>query len=145
MVKTTPAFSDKAKSEPENADNDPSWTDKSGEGAADTPVAYAPEVDDTDYVYVTMPNGSTRAIPRSDVQAAQQRDADAYAAATTVANTGPDPEVYVWLADGSVERVKESTLPGGAGTNAVHGYFDRDGHTHHIVGVYPVETENQKG
>lgn len=101
-------------------------------------------VDNTDYVYVTMPDGQTRAVPRADVQAAQKRDADSYAAGVAVANEGPQEEFYVHLANGDVERVKSNDLPAYAGTNAANGYWDKDGHTHHIVGVYPVETENPK-
>jgi hypothetical protein len=52
-----------------------------------------------------------------------------------------EAEYYLWLADGSVERVKESEVPGHAGTNALHGYFKRDGSNFVIVGVYPTESK----
>lgn len=52
-----------------------------------------------------------------------------------------DAEVYVWLANGDVERVKESDLPGSAGTNALHGHYVKDGKTYQIVAVHPVESE----
>jgi hypothetical protein len=104
----------------------------------------ASEVEE-DYVYVTMPDGATRAIPRSVVDASQARNKAALAAAgITSATPAEDAEVYVWLADGSVERVKTSELPGSAGTNAVNGHWERDGQTFQIVNVYPVESESPK-
>lgn len=51
-----------------------------------------------------------------------------------------DPEQYVHLADGSIERLRLSQVPGFAGTNAPNGHFERDGKSFLIIGVYPVET-----
>ncbi len=50
-------------------------------------------------------------------------------------------EVYLHLADGSTERVKESEIPAHCGTNAPHGFFKRDGYVFLVTGVYPVETK----
>ena len=92
-----------------------------------------------EYAYVQMPDGSYRAIRKADIQRINN---------ITDATGKPEipvQDVYVWLADGSVERVSEDELPGAAGTNAAHGHYVRDGHTFLIVAVYPVETENPKG
>jgi hypothetical protein len=53
-----------------------------------------------------------------------------------------DPELYAHLSNGEVVRVRESELPGAAGSNALHGYWKQDGKVHHIIGVYPVETDD---
>lgn len=50
-----------------------------------------------------------------------------------------DREVYVWLADGSVEKVKARDLPGSAGTNAQNGYYERDGKMFSVVAVHDME------
>jgi hypothetical protein len=55
-----------------------------------------------------------------------------------------DPEVYVHLANGDVERTRESNLPGAAGTNAANGYWEKDGKVHYIVGVFPAEADSQE-
>jgi len=119
-----------------------------GETAPNAPDAKAAPKDsppEEDYVYVTMPDGATRAIPRSVVDASQARNKAALAAAgITSATPAEDAEVYVWLADGSVERVKTSELPGSAGTNAANGHWERDGKVYQVVNVYPVESENPK-
>jgi hypothetical protein len=102
----------------------------------------SPEVPDEDYVYVTMPDGNVRAISRADVEASQKRNQAALAGAgITSASPAVDEDVYIWLVDGSVERVKTSELPGTAGTNAVNGHWERDGKVYQIVNVYPVEGE----
>lgn len=63
------------------------------------------------------------------------------AAQQTPAQPESDVEVYAWLANGDVVRVKQSDLPGTAGTNALHGHYEKDGKTYQIVAVYPVESE----
>lgn len=98
-----------------------------------------PDSDVDEYAYVQMPDGSYRAIRKNQIQ---QINAISNADGTPEV---PDQDVYVWLADGSVERVSEKELPGSAGTNALNGHFVRDGHTFLIVAVHPVETENPKG
>lgn len=55
------------------------------------------------------------------------------------------PQSYIWLADGSVERVEDADLPGRAGSNAEWGHWEKDGKVHTIVGVYPVEYEIKEG
>jgi hypothetical protein len=52
-----------------------------------------------------------------------------------------EPEFYVHLANGDVERVAESDLPGNAGHGAAHGFWEKDNAVHYVTGVYPVETE----
>lgn len=89
--------------------------------------------DDDEYEYFRMPNGRLRAVRKLDIQDMN---------ATDVENPNvPQEEFYLHLADGSVERVKNSELPGHAGSNAVHGFYVRENKTYQIVGVYPVETE----
>jgi hypothetical protein len=98
--------------------------------------------EEEDYVYVRFPDG-WRAIRRSDVE---RREIDEEDRPRTARQRKPEPEpepeeeFYVHLADGSVERVAESDLPGGAGTNAMHGHWERDSKVYLIIGVYPVET-----
>lgn len=53
-------------------------------------------------------------------------------AALAEASKPKDPELYVHLANGDVERMKESEL-----TNRNH--YVKEGYAHHIIGVYPVE------
>jgi hypothetical protein len=96
-----------------------------------------PAEDEGEYIYVQLPDGTYRAIRKSQVQQVGVSDA---AGNPEV----PVQDVYVHLANGDVERVAENELPGSAGTNAQHGHFVKDGHTHTIIGVYPVETENPK-
>lgn len=52
-----------------------------------------------------------------------------------------DPEVYAQLSNGEFVRVRTSELPGYAGTNAVYGFWEKDGRTYHIIAVHPVEVE----
>jgi len=86
-----------------------------------------------DFTFVRMPDGSVRAVRKADIQNINTFDrADGTPEV-------PVQDVYVHLANGDVERMPESKLPGAAGTNAPFGYFERDGKVHHIVGVYPVE------
>lgn len=56
----------------------------------------------------------------------------------------PEPQSYIWLADGSVERVLDEDLPGHAGVGAENGHWERDGKVYQIVAVYPVEIELKK-
>jgi hypothetical protein len=52
-----------------------------------------------------------------------------------------DPEVYAQLSNGEFVKVRTSELPGYAGTNAVYGFWEKDGHVYHIIGTFPAETE----
>lgn len=58
------------------------------------------------------------------------------------ADEDQDPEVYVHLANGDVERVKTSELPPG-GANGHLGWYEKDNAVHAVIGVYPVETEKR--
>lgn len=96
----------------------------------DTP---APPVD---YVYVEMPDGTYKAVPRSEVTPrTSTQDSPAVSKVET-----PEEEFYVHLADGTTERVKESDLPVGIGTNAPFGHWQRKNKVYTVIGVYPVET-----
>lgn len=55
-----------------------------------------------------------------------------------------EPQSYIWLADGSVERVLDADLPGHAGVGAENGHWEKDGKVFQIVAVYPVEIEPKK-
>lgn len=99
----------------------------------------APPAPASEYEFVRMPDGSVQAVAKSDIH-----QIDEIATATQNITATPEaPKVeahfYVWLADGSVERVKESDLPTTAGTNAVNGHWQREDKVYLIVGVYPVE------
>lgn len=90
-----------------------------------------------DFEFVRLPDGSIRAVPKADIREVPEtatQDAPA-----TVMVPVEDPHFYVWLANGDVIRVKESDLPGSAGTNAAHGHWQKDGNVYLIVAVYPVE------
>jgi hypothetical protein len=88
---------------------------------------------------VRLPDGSLTVVSNEQIKTLNAAaDAAAQAAAD---EPEPETEYYVWLADGSVVRVKETDLPGHAGTNALHGFFKRDGFNFVIVGVYPVESK----
>lgn len=91
-----------------------------------------------DFIFVRMPDNTVRAVRNDAIQNIGQFDS------TAGVPEVPEQDVYVWLADGSVERMPERDLPGAAGTNAAHGHYVRDGHTFLIVAVHPVETENPK-
>jgi hypothetical protein len=119
---------------------EPSKTDADAQGDVQAENQAAPETPvEDDFIFVQMPDGKVRAVRKADVQAINAIDnADG-------TQNEPEGEFYLWLADGSTERVKESKIPGFAGTNAPHGHFERDGKSYQIVGVYPVETDLKKG
>jgi len=93
--------------------------------------------DDIEYEFVRMPNGSIRAVAKDDIREAPATSTQD----TVVTQEKPKEDVhfYVHLADGSIERVKESDLPTPAGSNAVHGFWQREGKLYTVIGVYPVE------
>lgn len=118
-------------SEPDNTKDLPVNTPESEPTEKSVPPVTAQD----DFVFVQMPDGQYRAVRKTDVQKIGAFD-----------NADGTPEVpvqdvYVHLADGSVERVKENKLPGPAGTNSAFGYFERDGKMYDIIGVFPVEHE----
>jgi hypothetical protein len=49
------------------------------------------------------------------------------------------PQSYVWLANGEIVKANDEDLPGHAGAGNPHGFWQKDGKVHTIVGVYPVE------
>lgn len=104
------------------------------------PAAYPRYIPDQpgsdEYVYAEMPDGTVRAVPRNQVRRPTSTQ-DPSAVIPPV--TEEVAEYYVHLADGSVERVKETDLPPKAGTNAVHGFWQREGFVYDVIGVYPVE------
>lgn len=52
-----------------------------------------------------------------------------------------DPEVNIQLSNGEFVTVHTSELPGFAGTNAVYGFWEKDGYVHHIIAVHPAPTQ----
>lgn len=50
-----------------------------------------------------------------------------------------DPEVYMWLANGDVKRIKTSELP--TGGHQHHGHYEDGNKVHTVVAVHPVEIE----
>lgn len=96
-------------------------------------------------VFVRTPDGQVHAVPASsivDVAATAVSDAPK----TKAAAAAPEPQYYVWLANGDVKRVKESDLPAqGAGTNAVFGHWQIGNNVFTIVAIYPVEDVVKEG
>lgn len=112
---TTPAFSDGSTStEP---------ADRSGE----------------EYEVVRFPDGSLRAVAKASIVQVEAPVTSVSEHVAQVQAQAPDELFYVWLADGTVRKVKESDLPAPAGTNAPHGIWVEAGKTYVIAGVYPVE------
>lgn len=112
----------------------------------------APEVPSADVitpsgeglVFVRTPDGQVHAVPANsivDVAATSVSDAPKAKAAAAP----PEPQYYVWLANGDVKRVKESDLPTPAGTNAVFGHWQEGSKVYTIIGVYPVEDVVKEG
>ena len=99
----------------------------------------APASATQEYEFVRMPDGSVAAIAKSDIKNVSEIATATQNIAATVAAPKVEQHFYVWLADGSVERVKEADLPGASGTNAVFGHWQRGDNVYQIVGVYPVE------
>lgn len=109
------------------------------ENPAPPPVDTAPPAPASEYEFVRMPDGSIQAVAKADI-----KNVSEIATATqNITATTPAPKVevhfYVWLADGSVIRVKEDDLPGSAGAGAPLGHWQRDNNVYQIVAVYPVE------
>jgi hypothetical protein len=103
--------------------------------ATDEPNA-TPAEDDL-YDFVRMPNGSVRAVLKSDVHDEPATETQNILPATLA--VVPEQQFYVHLANGDVVRVKEKDLPASAGTNATNGHWQRDDKVYLIIGVYPVE------
>lgn len=101
------------------------------------PEASSPEANE--YVFVELPNGDIRAVHKSEIR----KSLAGFGQEQTPVPLDEDPEVYAHLANGDVVRLKTSELPGSAGTNAQHGFLEKDGNVHYVIGVYPVE--HQKG
>ena len=103
------------------------------------PVVAEPPAPATEYEFVRMPDGSIQAVAKADIKDVSEIATATQNIAATAAPVKVDQHFYVWLADGSVVRVKESDLPVAAGTNATLGHWQRDNSVYQIVGVYPVE------
>jgi hypothetical protein len=104
--------------------------------------AFAPETASEEYVYVRNDDGTFDRVRRSDIEPSTLDRAELSKQDRKV--TGLDekePEWYVHLSNGDVERVAESDLPGHEGTNAQQGHWVKDGHAFLVIGVYPVENE----
>jgi|ERR1700760_390450 len=61
-----------------------------------------------------------------------------------VDETPEEPEHYVHLSNGEVVRAKQSDLPGPAGGQHPHGFWEKAGKVFHIIGIYPVESNAAK-
>lgn len=85
-------------------------------------------------VEVRNPDGSTTTVSRDSVKTKPEP-----------VEEEAEPESYVHLANGQVLRLKESDLPGYAGSNAQHGHVTLNGAVHTVIGVYPVETATKEG
>jgi hypothetical protein len=100
-----------------------------------------PKVDTTE----PLSNLSNAPTPQSEQTDTIASDADYQAFKKWQANRPPepaevnaDPDVYVHLANGDVERIPTSELPAG-GSNGTYGHFVKDSKVHQVIGVYPVE------
>lgn len=101
----------------------------------------APEAE---FEMVRMPDGSVRAVPKSDIHEAPP-ETEVDEAPITAPVPDPEEHFYVHLANGQVLRVKASDLPAqGAGTNAPNGFWHRDGFVHHVIGIFPAERKMER-
>lgn len=91
-----------------------------------------------EFAFVEMPDGSIKAVPRSQVHSAPV-PTDAPDVPKTQPQEQQERHYYVHLANGDVKRAKESDLPAAGGTNAPYGHWQTGGQSHHIIGIYPVE------
>lgn len=105
--------------------------------APTAPFMLPDSVANDEFVFVQMPDGSVRAVLKSDVQVPSTSTQDS-PAPTMVEKV--EEHFYVHLANGDVIRVKESDLPVGSGTNAPLGHWQRGKSVFLVTGVYPVES-----
>jgi hypothetical protein len=84
-----------------------------------------------EYDFVRFPDGTIHAIPKS-VIASQN-------AGVNVPSHDQGPaRYYLWLSNGDVETVDADKIPGPAGAQSPHGYWEKDGHVFEVVGCYAV-------
>lgn len=111
----------------------------SGRHLAQDPLNAADDDDDynpDDYEYVRI-GGKLRAVRKADIQ--DEPETATQAVPKTAMVEVVDPHFYVWLANGTVIRVKQSDLPAPAGTNAPFGHWQQEDSVFQIVNVVPVE------
>lgn len=89
------------------------------------------------FVFVQMPDGSVRAVSKSEIQVPSTSTQDS---PTPTMVEKVEEHFYVHLANGDVIRVKESDLPVGSGTNAPLGHWQRGKSVFLVTGIYPVES-----
>lgn len=119
----------------EKTADDPVFADVAA--TEDMPSDDMPPSDD-DFEFVRLPSGELRAVRKDqirDVPMTATQDAQR----TAPEKPKEEEHFYVHLSDGSVERVKESDVPGHAGMNAPNGFWQRDGKLYMVTGVYPAE------
>lgn len=90
------------------------------------------------FVFVEMPDGSVKAVPRNQIHEAPAAT-DAPDVPKASAMPPEERHFYVHLANGEVKRAKESDLPAAGGTNAHFGHWQQGGKSHYVIGIYPVE------
>ena len=131
LPKDEPALPDAETNKPVDAtDAEPSSTVDDGQVKA---MSDNPD----DYEYVRLPNGMIHAVRKDSIR--DVHETSTQDTVVTEQKAKEEDHFYVHLADGSVERVKESDLPTPAGTNAMNGHWQRDGKVYQVIGVYPVE------
>ena len=65
-------------------------------------------------------------------------------AVADVPDVEENPQSYVWLANGEVLLANDEDLPTGAGHGNWHGYWEKDGNVHAVIGVYPKEVKKKE-
>jgi hypothetical protein len=97
-------------------------------------------VSSDDYDFVRMPDGTVRAVRKSDITDVSELPLTSRSEAPrTAVVEKPVQHFYVWLANGDIERVAEEDLPTGSGTNAPQGFWQKNGKVLMVVGIHPIE------
>lgn len=101
----------------------------------DTMVDSSPEA----WTYFRNPDGTIDRVRTADIQ-----DALPLGAAKPQEMPEAEEEFYIHLANGEAIKVKGADLPAAAGTNALNGFYEKDGNVYQVIGVYPAETPANK-
>lgn len=139
----TPEFSGRTTERPSTDVKDDKSVDPQAQADPNdaAPPLEADEADYSDYQFVRFPNGELRAIRKTDIQNAGP--GGGFETLTGPSGQRDESEVYVHLADGSVEKCKAYEVPPAAGTNYPNGFWYKDDKAYMVTAVYPAETAHQ--